>query len=73
MLNYVKQFDGSEIGITTVSTPETQTELYIKLDDVSIQWWSVIGDVLFGNTYKSVSELYKAQAEDHPMQSRKIL
>ena len=71
MLNYVKQFDGTEIGITKVSTPETQTELYIKLDDVSIQWWSVIGDVLFGNTYKSVSELYKAQAEDHPYASQK--
>lgn len=71
MLNYVKQFDGTEIGITKVSTPETQTELYIKLDDVSIKWWSVIGDVLFGNTYKSVSELYKAQAEDHPYAKQK--
>lgn len=71
MLNYVKQFDGTEIGITKVSTPETQTELYIKLDDVSIQWWSVIGDVLFGNTYKSVSELYTAQAEDHPYAKQK--
>lgn len=66
MLNYVKDFDGSEIGITSVTTPETQTELYIKLDDVAIEWWTIIGDVLFGNTYQSVTELYEAQATDHP-------
>lgn len=71
MLNYVKEFDGAEIGVTKISTPETQTELFIKLDDVSIEWWSVIGDVLFGNTYKSVSELYRAQAEDHPYAKQK--
>lgn len=66
MLNYVKEFDGSEIGITQVTTPETQTELYLKLDDVSIEWWSIIPDVLFGNTYESVSDLYRKQATDHP-------
>lgn len=66
MLNYVKDFDGSEIGITSVTTPETQTELYIKLDDVAIEWWTIIGDVLFSNTYQSVTELYEAQATEHP-------
>ena len=66
MLNYVKEFDGAEIGITSVRTPETQTDLYIKLDDVALEWWTIIGDVLFGNTYKSVSELYEEQSTNHP-------
>lgn len=71
MLNYVKEFDGSEIGITNVTTPETQTELYIKLDDVSIDWWTIIDDVLFKNTYNSVTDLYKEQAFDNPLYGQK--
>lgn len=67
MLNYVKDYDGAEIGITSVTTPETNTELYVKLDDISVNWWDVIGEVLFNNTYKTVSELYKSQLTDNAM------
>ncbi len=67
MLNYVKYFDGSEIGITSVETPETTTELYLKVDDVSIDWWDIIGEVLFTDTYKTVNELYTSQLQDNPM------
>lgn len=67
MLNYVKDYDGAEIGITNVTTPETTTELYVKLDDVSVNWWDVIGDVLFNNTYKTVTELYEGQLKDNAM------
>lgn len=67
MLNYAKDFDGAEIGITSVTTPETSTELYLKLDDVSLDWWSVIYSVLFTNTYKTVNDLYQSQLEDNLM------
>lgn len=67
MLNYVKDYDGAEIGITNVTTPETTTELYVKLDDVSVNWWDVIGEVLFNNTYKTVTELYEGQLKDNAM------
>lgn len=67
MLNYVKDYDGAEIGITSISTPETNTELYVKLDDISVNWWDVIGEVLFNNTYKTVSELYQSQLTDNAM------
>lgn len=67
MLNYVKDYDGAEIGITSVTTPETNTELYVKLDDISVNWWDVIGEVLFNNTYKTVSELYQGQLTDNAM------
>lgn len=67
MLNYVKDYDGAEIGITSITTPETNTELYVKLDDISVNWWDVIGEVLFNNTYKTVSELYKSQLTDNAM------
>ena len=68
MLNYCKEFDGSEIGITSVETPETETELFIKVDDISVDWWTVIDDVLFKNTYKTVSELYDDQMDNNAMQ-----
>lgn len=67
MLNYVKDYDGAEIGITSITTPETNTELYVKLDDIAVNWWDVIGEVLFNNTYKTVSELYKSQLTDNAM------
>lgn len=67
MLNYVKDYDGAEIGITSITTPETNTELYVKLDDIAVNWWDVIGEVLFNNTYKTVSELYRSQLTDNAM------
>ena len=67
MLNYVKEYDGSEIGITSVTTPETNTELYVKLDDITVEWWNIIYEVLFNNTYQTVSELYESQLTDNAM------
>lgn len=67
MLNYVKEYDGSEIGITSVTTPETSTELYMKVSDVGVNWWQIIPDVLFGNTSSTVSELYRNSLKDNPM------
>lgn len=67
MLNYVKEFDGSEIGITSVTTPETTTELYLKVDNIDVKWWEVIGTVLFSNTCQTVSDLYRSQLEDNAM------
>ena len=68
MLNYCKEFDGSEIGITSVKTPETQTELYLKVDDISVDWWDILDDVLFKNTFQTVSELYADQMDNNAMQ-----
>lgn len=67
MLEYSKDFDGAEIGITKISTPESNTEFYIKLDDVSLDWWSIIYPVLFTNTYETVSDLYRTQLQDNLM------
>ncbi len=61
MMNYTKDFDSAEISVAGVTTPETTTALYLKIDDVSIHWWDVVGKVLFTNTYKTVTELYEDQ------------
>lgn len=71
MLNYVKEFDGSEIGITKVTTPETETALYVRVGTVDVAWWDVIGDVLFGDSLKTVSELYQSQIEDNALAHQK--
>ena len=67
MLNYVKSYDGSEIGITSVETPETETELYIRVSDIGVAWWDIIPDVLFGNTFATVTDLYKDQLKGDAM------
>ena len=67
MLNYVKEYDGSEIGITNITTPETETDLYIRVSNVSVDWWDIIPDVLFGNTFATVTELYQDQLKDDAM------
>lgn len=67
MLNYVKEYDGAEIGITQVTTPETTTELYLKLDSAAVSWWNIIPDVLFGNSAQTVSQLYEDELKDNSM------
>lgn len=67
MMNYVKEYDGSEIGITSVTTPETSTELYMKVDDAGVSWWTIIPEVLFGNTASTVTELYQNELRDNAM------
>lgn len=67
MLNYVKEYDGSEIGITSVTTPETSTELYLKVNNVGVSWWTIIPEVLFGETSSTVTELYEEELKDDAM------
>lgn len=67
MLNYVKEYDGAEIGITSVRTPETNTELYLKVSDISVPWWKIIPEVLFGHTFSTVTELYENELKEDPM------
>lgn len=63
MLNYAKEFEGTEIGVTSITTPETQSELYVQVSDVKPNWWEIIPDVLFGNTFKTVTEMYTKSLE----------
>lgn len=58
MLNIEKEQEGREIGLTSVDPPETSTELYLKVDDVSIPWYELLEDILFHPTTKTVSEAY---------------
>lgn len=58
MLNIEKEQEGREIGLTSVDAPETSTELYLKVDDVSIPWYELLEDILFHPTTKTVSEAY---------------
>ena len=67
MMNYVKEYDGAEIGITSVTTPETNTELYMRVDSAAVSWWTIIPEVLFGNTASTVTELYQNELTDNAM------
>lgn len=64
MLNLEKAAAGREIGIADVTAPETETKLYLKVDDLSIPWYTILDDVLFKSTFKTVGEIYDDALDD---------
>lgn len=58
LLNTEKKNEGREIGITDVKEPESTTKLYLKFDNVSVKWYSIIDKIMFSNISTSLSELY---------------
>ena len=71
MLNYVKEFDGSEIGVTKITTPETNTTMYLKVGNLDVKWWDICGEILFGNATGSIKEMYANVLKDDPMATQK--
>lgn len=61
MLNYTKEINGVELGVTEVSTPKTSTELYMKLDNLNVDWTTIMNKVLFNKTADTLTELYKEE------------
>lgn len=67
ILNLEKESDGREIGVIEVTAPTSKTELYIKLDDLEVPWYTVFGKVLTDNSVKTMSEMYEKTMEAHHM------
>lgn len=59
MLNLEKEVEGREIGVYEVTEPETTTKLYIKMDSLTIPWYEMLDDILFGSTFNTVSDAYE--------------
>ena len=64
MLNYSKEFDGAEVGVTEISTPKSSTSLQLKLEDTTIDWWKLSYETLFRSTYNSITEQYTEQLRE---------
>lgn len=73
MLNLEKKEQGKEIGIGQVVEPETTTELYIKLDNISIPWYEMFDDVMLADTFDTATEMYAKAFEDHAMSYQKYV
>lgn len=67
MLNLEKQVNGEEIGISSVSVPETNTKLYLFLSDVEMPWWDLLTSVATSAGYKSLDEMYRNYEHQHPL------
>lgn len=59
LLNLEKQSEGREIGLTSVDSPESSTDLYLKVDDLDVPWYQLLSKLLASNAYNSVSEVYE--------------
>jgi len=58
MVNYEKRLLGTEVGVRENVTPASTTQLYLKLDQVSIPYWNLATDVFAENKFASMSEIY---------------
>ena len=58
MINVEKNALGKETGIVEVRKPESNTELFLKLDEVRIPWYMVIEDIFNTNQFKKMNDIY---------------
>ena len=67
LLNLEKESEGREIGLTSVDSYDSSTKLYLKVDDLSIPWYSIISKVLLGSSINTVKEAYEAEQSESLM------
>lgn len=73
MLNLEKKDQGKEIGIGEIIEPQTSTELYVKLDDISVEWYNMFDDVLLADTFDTMTEVYDQAFENNPFSQLKYV
>lgn len=59
LLNEEKQNQGREIGLFDVNGVETSTKLYIKVADISVPWYKVLGTILTSDVTDTLDTLYE--------------
>jgi hypothetical protein len=69
-LNLDKNNSGKEIGIAEITEPKSTTQFYIKVDQVSVPWWEVLGDVLTSDTFATMGQVYEEAFESRPLASQ---
>lgn len=67
MLNLEKHNEGKEIGVADVSEIRSNTELYIKLEDVTVPWYEAASSILSANTFETMQEIYDNSLSEHLM------
>lgn len=67
MLNLEKQANGEEIGVSSVSSPQTNTKLYLHLSDVQMPWWDLLTSISTSAGYKSLDAMYRDYEGQHPL------
>lgn len=67
ILNLEKRNEGKEIGINEVTSPETNTTLYLKIDDITVPWYEALGKVLVSSAFETMEEIYKEAYNENLM------
>jgi hypothetical protein len=65
MLNYEKQESGVEIGMTTVGSPNTETTLLMKAQDVKIPWYDLFYKIIYAPITSNMKKIYEEAASDN--------
>lgn len=73
MLNLEKKNQGKEVGVGEVVEPQSSTELYVKLDNISIPWYEMLDDVLLADTFETATQMYRDAFEENPMSTQPMV
>ena len=71
MMNYNRQFTGTELGVTQIASPKSTTKLYIKVDNMRVDWSRIVTKVLFNYTATTLNELYKEEFDKNLISKQK--
>ena len=54
-----KQAEGKEIGVSEVTAPTSTTKIYLKVDNINVEWYKSFGDILLSNSMDTMDEVYE--------------
>lgn len=67
MLNLEKESEGREVGLTSVDPYESKTELYLKVDDLTIPWYTIVDDIMLNSSIRTVAQAYEEEQSNSLM------
>lgn len=72
-LGQEKATNGVNLGVTRASSVDSQSEILIKVDDIDIPWYRLLGDVATNPSISSMQEVYDKYINTLPTTSEKFI
>jgi len=63
-LNLEKHNEGKEIKMSSVSAPETNSVLYLKLENIAVPWYEAVDSILSADAFETMDEIYDKALEN---------
>lgn len=71
-LGQEKAINGVNLGVTRASSVDSKSEVLIKVDDIDIPWYRLLGDIAVDPSITSMQEVYNSYINTLPTTSEKF-